>query len=102
MKDHYVTLGVTSSAALSDIKTAYRQQASLHHPDRNTSPDAPVRFRAIQEAYDVLSDPDKRQAFDNNRQRHLLSNPMDTATAIWQDYFARQMAHVQPGGVYPG
>jgi len=96
MKDHYVTLGLTSSASPSDIKTAYRQQASLHHPDRNHSPDAPARFRAIQEAYDVLSDPDKRQAFDHNRQRHLLSNPLDTATSIWQDYFGRLMA-----GVYP-
>jgi DnaJ-class molecular chaperone len=89
MKDHYATLGLRSSATLADIKKAFRQQASLHHPDRNTSPDAPARFRAVQEAYDVLADAVKRKAFDDNRQRNLLDNPLDTARVIWQDYFSR-------------
>ncbi len=89
MKDHYATLGLPSSATLSDIKKAFRQQASLHHPDRNPAPDAPARFRAVQEAYDVLSDAARRQAFDDNRQRNLLDSPIDTARAIWHDYFSR-------------
>lgn len=89
MKDHYAALGLGSAATLADIKKAFRQQASLHHPDRNTSPDAPARFRLVQEAYDVLSDADKRQAYDDNRRRNLLDSPIDTARDIWQSYFSR-------------
>ena len=89
MTDHYAALGVTSSATLAEIKKAFRQQASIHHPDKNTSPDAPARFRAVQTAYEVLSDDDKRQAYDDNRRRNLLDNPLDTARDIWQNYFRR-------------
>lgn len=89
MADHYATLGLSSSASLADIKKAFRQQASLHHPDRNDSPGAPARFRAVQEAYDVLSDDSKRQAYDDNRRRNLLDSPIDTAREIWQTYFNR-------------
>ena len=46
MKDHYAALGLNSAATLADIKKAFRQQASLHHPDRNTAADAAARFRA--------------------------------------------------------
>lgn len=88
-KDHYAALGLRSSATLADIKKAFRQQASLHHPDRNISPDAPARFRAVQEAYDVLSDSVQRKAYDDNRQRNLLDSPIDTAREIWQKYFGR-------------
>lgn len=87
MKDHYATLGVGSAASLADIKKAFRQQASLHHPDRNTDPEAPARFRSVQEAYVVLSDPDKRQIYDDNRRRNLLDDPIETAQDIWQNYF---------------
>ena len=89
MADHYATLGLSSSASLADIKKAFRQQASLHHPDRNDSPGAPARFRAVQEAYDVLSDDGKRQAYDDNRRLNLLDSPIDTAREIWQTYFNR-------------
>jgi DnaJ-class molecular chaperone len=89
LKDHYASLGVSSAASLADIKKAFRQQASLYHPDRNSDPDAPARFRAVQEAYDVLSDEAKRQAYDDNRKRNLLDSPIDTARDIWQHYFNR-------------
>jgi len=89
MKDHYAVLGLRSSASLQDIKKAFRQQASLHHPDRNSSDGAPARFRSVQEAYDVLADPIRRKAYDDNRQRKLLDSPIDTARAIWLDYFDR-------------
>ncbi|MBI2725545.1 MAG: DnaJ domain-containing protein [Polaromonas sp.] len=89
MKDHYAALGLSSAARLADIKKAFRQQASLFHPDRNPDPQAPARFRAVQEAYDVLSDDTKRQAYDDNRRRNLLDSPIDTAREIWQTYFNR-------------
>ena len=89
MKDHYAALGLGSDATLADVKKAFRQQASLHHPDRNAAAGAPARFRAVQEAYEVLADAAKRQAYDDNRRRNLLDSPLDTAREIWQDYFNR-------------
>ena len=87
MKDHYAALGLSSAASLADIKKAFRQKAALYHPDRNAAQDAAERFRAVQEAYEVLSEPDKRQAYDDNRRRNLLDSPIDTAREIWQGYF---------------
>ena len=87
MTDHYTTLGLSSAATLADVKKAFRQQASFWHPDKNPSPQAPARFRAVQQAYEVLSDPDKRQAYDDNRRRNLLDSPLETARDIWLNYF---------------
>jgi DnaJ-class molecular chaperone len=85
--DHYTALGLGSGATLADIKKAFRQKASLYHPDRNTSPSAPALFKVVQAAYEVLSDDEKRQAYDDNRRRNLLDSPIDTARDIWQNYF---------------
>ena len=87
MTDHYTTLGLNSAAPLADIKKAFRQKASQYHPDRNTASDAAERFRAVQEAFEVLSDAEKRQAYDDNRRRNLLDSPTDTAREIWTSYF---------------
>ncbi|MDO9404778.1 MAG: DnaJ domain-containing protein [Polaromonas sp.] len=89
MTDHYTTLGLSSVATLAEVKKAFRQLASFWHPDRNSAPDAAARFREVQEAYDVLSDADKRQAYDDNRRRNLLDSPIDTAREIWQAYFQK-------------
>ena len=89
MQDYYLALGVSSSASLADIKKAYRQLAARHHPDRNTASDAAARFRAVQEAYDILGDEARREAYDNNRKRNLLDDPLETARGIWADYFQR-------------
>jgi DnaJ-class molecular chaperone len=86
MTDYYAALGLDSAATLADVKKAFRQKAALHHPDRNAAADAPARFRAVQEAYDVLSDTDKRQAYDDNRRRNLLDDPLETARDIWNNY----------------
>ncbi|WP_310613344.1 DnaJ domain-containing protein [Limnohabitans sp.] len=87
MSEHYASLGLKSDATLADIKRAFRQKASQFHPDRNAAEDAPARFREVQEAYDVLSDDDKRKAYDDNRRRNLLDDPAQTARDIWQGYF---------------
>ena len=87
MLDHYAALGLASSAKLDEIKKAYRQKAAFYHPDRNNAEDAADKFRRVQEAYDVLIDPEKRQAYDDNRRRNLLDSPIDTAIEIWHNYF---------------
>jgi len=89
MQDHYAALGLNSAATLADIKKAFRQQAALHHPDRNPAPDAAARFRAVQQAYELLADAGQREAYDNNRKRNLLDNPHHTAAVIWGDYLDR-------------
>ena len=89
MNDYYATLGLSPSASLADIKKAFRQLASIHHPDRNADESAPERFRLVQEAYEILSDDTKRQAYDDNRRRNLLDSPIDTAREIWQSYMNR-------------
>src|SRR5271170_5161789 len=63
--DYYKTLGVDKKATPEEIKKAYRKLARKYHPDRNPDDDsAEERFKEISEAHDVLSDPDKRAAFD--------------------------------------
>lgn len=86
MKDYYFVLGIESDASLAEIKTAFRQKASLFHPDKNASPDAPEKFREIKQAYDTLSVEAKRAAYDENRRRNLLDNPIQTAREIWKNY----------------
>jgi len=63
--DYYKTLGVNRDATLDAVKKAYRKLALKHHPDRNPdNPEAEQRFKEIAEAYEVLSDADKRARYD--------------------------------------
>ena len=65
-RDYYEVLGVSRTAAVEEIKSAYRKAALKWHPDRNpeNKADAEVKFRECTEAYSVLSDPQKRQLYD--------------------------------------
>ena len=63
-RDYYEVLGIPRSASQDDIKNAFRSLAREYHPDVNKSPDAEERFKEINEAYGVLSDPEKRAAYD--------------------------------------
>jgi molecular chaperone DnaJ len=67
-KDFYKTLGVARDASADDIKKAYRKLARTNHPDSNKGDAAAEeRFKSISEAYSVLSDPDKRKQYDEQR-----------------------------------
>ncbi len=64
-KDYYATLGVTKTAAQDDIRKAFRKLARVHHPDvAKDKKTAEAKFKEINEAYDVLGDPEKRQRYD--------------------------------------
>ncbi len=63
-RDYYEILGVTKGASDADIKSAYRKLARKHHPDVDKTTGATERFKEIGEAYQVLSDPQKKQAYD--------------------------------------
>ncbi len=86
MQDHYEKLGISPSAATDLIKAAYRKKAAQYHPDKNQAPDAATRFREVQEAYEVLSDAERRKAYDDYRQRSLIEDPLAVAWDISGQY----------------
>ena len=73
-RDYYDVLGVSRSASEEDIRKAFRRLALEHHPDRNRSEGAAERFKEINEAYQVLSDADKRGRYDRFGHDAVSSN----------------------------
>lgn len=75
-RDYYEVLGVTRSASADDIKNAFRNLARKLHPDVNKAGDAEEKFKEINEAYGILSDPDKRAAYDRYGFQGVNTNGM--------------------------
>ncbi|MCC6679148.1 MAG: DnaJ domain-containing protein [Phycisphaerales bacterium] len=69
-RNFYEVLGVEKSASADDIRKAYRKLARQYHPDVNKAKDAATKFNEVQEAYDVLSDEQKRKAYDRLGDRY--------------------------------
>ena len=69
MRDPYQVLGLTRSASAEEIKAAYRKLAKQYHPDLNQDdPKAKEKFQQVQTAFDVLSDPKKRELYERSLQ----------------------------------
>jgi DnaJ-class molecular chaperone len=65
MPNHYEVLGVNSDASEQEIRKSYRNLSLKYHPDRNSDPEAGIKFREINEANEILSDPQRRQQYDH-------------------------------------
>ena len=63
-RDYYEVLGLSKGASEDEIKKAYRKMAKKYHPDINKEPGAEEKFKEINEAYEVLSDPQKKATYD--------------------------------------
>ncbi|MFH4982050.1 hypothetical protein AB6A40_008759 [Gnathostoma spinigerum] len=63
-KDYYKVLGIAKGANEDEIRKAYRKMALKYHPDKNKEPGAEAKFKEVAEAYDVLSDPKKKEVYD--------------------------------------
>src|SRR5690554_5611588 len=63
-RDYYDVLGVSKTASEQEIKKAYRTLAKKYHPDVSKEADAEAKFKEVQSAYDVLSDPQKKSQYD--------------------------------------
>ena len=106
-RDYYEVLGLDRAATQEQLKQAYRQLAMQWHPDRNTAPDAADRFKEIAEAYAVLSDPNKRQAYDTTG--HIgVSERWSTEDSFrdfeFGDFFGGRMGDIWNvfGDLFPG
>ena len=65
MKDLYSILNVSKSSNDNEIKKAYKKLAFQYHPDKNKSKDSEIKFKEISEAYEILTNQDKRRMYDN-------------------------------------
>ena len=90
MSDYYSVLGINKSASQDEIKKAYRKMALKYHPDRNKDPGATDKFKEIGEAYEVLSDPEKKDIYDKYGKEGLENHghmPSGNAADIFNMFF---------------
>jgi DnaJ-class molecular chaperone len=101
-RDYYEILGLSKSASADEIKKAHRKLVRKYHPDANKEPTAQDKFKEIQEAYDILSEPDKRQKYDQFGHAGVGTAPPPGSAGDPYEQFRRQSARPgsrsRPGG----
>lgn len=90
MDNLYNVLGIAPNAGEDEIKKVYRSLAMRFHPDRNQEPGADARFKAIVKAYEVLSDPVKREEYNQSLNHRIIIDPEAEAYQLWRSVFAMQ------------
>lgn len=118
--DYYQSLGVSKAASADEIKKAYRRLARKYHPDVSKEADAERRMREVNEAYAVLSDPEKRAAYDALGERHRAgqefqpppdwgagfefsgAGPAGADAGEFSDFFASLFGRMPRGGARAG
>ena len=88
-KDYYAVLGVPRDADQDAIRRAYRKLARQYHPDLNSDSDAEDRFKELGEAYEVLSDPEKRERYDRLG-ANWREQEQEAPDSNFEEFFARQ------------
>jgi molecular chaperone DnaJ len=96
MENYYNVLGVAPNATDDEIKKVYRSLAMRYHPDRNQEPGADARFKAIGKAYEVLSDPVKREEFNQSLNHRIIIDPEAEAYQLWRSVFGLQGVTLPP------
>ncbi len=89
MDNPYHILGISPSASSEEIKKAYRALAMRHHPDRTFDSDSVMRFNAIQKAYELLSDHQKRTEYNQSVSKKIILDPDEEARHLWRVLFNR-------------
>ena len=88
MENLYNVLGVAPNASDEEIKKIYRSLAMRFHPDRNQAPGAEARFKSITKAYEILSDPVKRDDYNQSVNHRIILDPEAEAYALWRAVFS--------------
>jgi len=88
MENLYTILGVAPNASDDDIKKVYRSLAMRFHPDRNDAPGAEVRFKSITKAYEILSDPVKREEYNQSVNHRIIIDAEAEAFELWRSLFS--------------
>ncbi len=93
MTDYYKILGISPDAGESEIRTAYRRLARKYHPDAGAGSSA-AAFRTVQDAYELLSNPERRMEYDRSRESEGLPNATRSAFHYAVPHYSARSSHI--------